>query len=62
MFLEIIKPLRSHNYSGTCIHLYMFLFNQRELLIGTSVTVSLPASGFNSNMIGLEYFRLAILF
>ena len=38
------------------------LFEQRELLIGTSVSLSLPASGFNSNMIGLEAFRPTILF
>ena len=30
------------------------LFDQREFLIGPSVSLSLPASGFNSNMIGLE--------
>ena len=29
------------------------LFDKRELLIGQSVSMSLTASGFNSNMIGL---------
>ena len=38
------------------------LFDQMELLIGTSVSLSLHASGFNSNMIGLEAFGPAILF
>ena len=30
------------------------LFDQRELLIGPNVSLSLPVSGFNSNVIGLE--------
>ena len=38
------------------------LFDQRELLTGKIVILSLPEYVFNSNMIFLEYFHLTILF
>ena len=37
------------------------VFDQRELLIGKSVSLHLPASCLKYNIIGLEYFLLTIL-
>ena len=37
-------------------------FDQRDLLIGKIISLSLSASSFNYNIIGLEAFRLTILF
>ena len=38
------------------------LFDQKDLLLGPIVSMSLPASSFNSNMIGLQYFLPTVLF
>ena len=44
------------------MELILSLFDQRESLIRHIVTVNLPVSGFNSNMISLKYFYPTILF